>query len=776
MLFLRLAELKKGIKIEIAKLDTPFNHLKCIYIMIVTCKIKKYLVSELTPVKDALLLLDREKIRALICVNVHGVLTGTMSFGDINRWLLSSEKVDMDRPVSQIMHDNPEFIFDGETPNREMLEQFHLVPVVDQLNRVQKVITFGKSPISLELGGRLYGKGNPLIIAEIGNNHNGSLSNAIELIDQALEAGAHCAKFQMRNMEKVYIKGNQGENLGAEYTLDLLERFQLSDDELLEAMSYAKNIGLEPLCTPWDEYSADLLDEFGVEAFKVASADFTNHIFLEYLAKKGKPLFCSTGMCTEEEIVESINVLKLIGADFVLLHCNSTYPAPFKDINLNYMPKLGSMGDCLYGYSGHERDIHVSVAAVSLGAVIIERHLTLDKRLEGNDHKVSLLPDEFKNMVRAIRQVSESLGSDSSRNLSQGELINRVTLAKSIYAKKDLQIGQFITEDDLEIKSPGRGLQPNKLKDLLLKPIKRKMEKGDVFYITDLSDEIYDKEIVSFNSQWGIPVRHHDYSELLTKFNPPLLEFHLSYNDLQLDHKSFFSTPIGSNIIVHAPELFYGDHTLDLAAEDQEYRARSVSELRRTVETVKELKKYFRNSSERIGLITNVGGFSGSRPLNASEVARRTDILQSSLALFNDDDVEVLPQTMPPFPWHFGGQQFHNLFVDSEWIKSFCSENNLRVCLDVSHSYLACNHLNASFSQFLDDILPITRHLHLADALGVDGEGLQINEGEIDFGLVFKKMDKICPEASWIPEVWQGHENNGHGLKIALKRLSKFVQ
>jgi N-acetylneuraminate synthase len=742
--------------------------------MIITRKTKKYLVSELTSVKDALQLLNREKIRALICVNEQGFLRGTLSFGDINRWLLSSEKVDLNLPVSKVMHHNPKFIYDNDTINRDSLKKFQVVPIVDQYNRVQKIITFGKPSNFLELGGNQYGKGNPLIIAEIGNNHNGSLSNAFELVDRAIEVGAHCAKFQMRNMEKMYIRGNQGQNLGAEYTLDLLKRFQLPDDELLSAMSYAKDKGLEPLCTPWDEYSADLLDEFGVEAFKVASADFTNHGFLEYLAEKGKLLLCSTGMSTEEEIVQTINLLKLIGADFVLLHCNSTYPAPFKDINLNYMPKLGLMGDCLYGYSGHERDIHVSAAAVALGAVVIERHLTMDRSLEGNDHKVSLLPNEFKNMVQAISQVSVSLGSDKSRYLSQGELINRVTLSKSIYAKKDLHQGQNITEEDLEIQSPGRGLQPNRLKELLSKPIKRKMNKGDVFYVTDLSNEINGDESFSFSSQWGLPVRHHDYQVLLNKFKPPLLEFHLSYNDLNLDHKSYFPAPLDVNIIVHSPELFYGDHTLDLAAEDPKYRSRSVAELSRTIETVKELKQYFCNSNERVGLITNVGGFSNSRPLNESEIARKTDILQSSLALFNDNEVEILPQTMPPFPWHFGGQQFHNLFVDGEWIKTFCSENNFKVCLDVSHSYLACNHLNKSFSQFLDDVLPFTGHLHLADALGVDGEGLQIHDGELDFGLVSEKFHKFCAKATWIPEVWQGHENEGYGFTVALKRLSEF--
>ena len=138
--------------------------------------------------------------------------------------------------------------------------------------------------------------------------------------------------------------------------------------------------------------------------------------------------------------------------------------------------------------------------------------------------------------------------------------------------------------------------------------------------------------------------------------------------------------------------------------------------------------------------------------------------------------VEIIPQTMPPFPWHFGGQRYHNLFVDTDFIQEFCRETGMRVCLDVSHSKLACTHLNASFSGFLRAILPFTAHLHLADAKGVDGEGLQIHDGEIDWVQLFALMDKIAPKASFIPEIWQGHKNNGEGAWLALERLESCIE
>ena len=170
-------------------------------------------------------------------------------------------------------------------------------------------------------------------------------------------------------------------------------------------------------------------------------------------------------------------------------------------------------------------------------------------------------------------------------------------------------------------------------------------------------------------------------------------------------------------------------------------------------------------------LVTNVGGFSANRHLSAMERQPLLERLVTSLGELQTPGVEIIPQTMPPFPWHFGGQCYHNLFVDADCIENFCRAQGLRVCLDVSHSKLACNHLHQSFSSFLERILPLTAHLHLADAAGVDGEGLQIDEGDIDWANVFNLLQRLAPAASFIPEIWQGHKNNGEGAWLALERL-----
>jgi N-acetylneuraminate synthase len=169
--------------------------------------------------------------------------------------------------------------------------------------------------------------------------------------------------------------------------------------------------------------------------------------------------------------------------------------------------------------------------------------------------------------------------------------------------------------------------------------------------------------------------------------------------------------------------------------------------------------------------VTNVGGFTADAHHSAGRVAELYDRLSESLSRLDTGGVEIIPQTMPPFPWHFGGQRYHNLFVAPEEIVDFCERFRMRVCLDVSHSKLACNHHRWSFHEFLTSVGPYVAHLHMADASGVDGEGLQIGEGDIDWASVCAVLDSVAPTASFIPEIWQGHKNGGEGFWIALDRL-----
>ena len=312
----------------------------------------------------------------------------------------------------------------------------------------------------MKIGKFYINQGNTFVIAEIGNNHNGSFKRAKEMVDLAIESGADCVKFQMRDMEETYRKKTlqkKGDDLGTEYVLDLLERFQLTIDEHKKIFQYCNDKNIIYMCTPWDKKSVDVLESFGVEAYKVASADLTNLPLIDRLSKTQKPLILSTGMSTSSELEITINFLNKRAIDFAILHCNSTYPAPLHDINLKWMEALKNFHN-LVGYSGHERGISVSLGAVGIGACIIERHFTLDRSMEGPDHAASLEPKNFENLVKGIREIDEAMGTSDKRIVSQGEMINRENLGKSLVADGDIKKGSTIKSEDIKVRSPGQGL------------------------------------------------------------------------------------------------------------------------------------------------------------------------------------------------------------------------------------------------------------------------------------------------------------------------------
>ncbi len=748
--------------------------------MLIDRNLAKYIVFAEDSILNALKKISDNKSRIIFSVTEAGVLEGILTDGDFRRWLVNQSTIDLNKSVATISNKNFKYAFFEDDPEKiqsYFSEQIEFIPLLDRSHHLVAIAR--KRADSIQIGNFTIDAASPaFIIAEIGNNHNGSLELAKKLIDEAVAAGADCAKFQLRSMKALYRNAGDAndatEDLGSQYTLDLLSRFQLSSEEMLAAFNYCKERGIIPLCTPWDLESLAILEDYDMPAYKVASADLTNHDLLKALAKTGKPLICSTGMSTEAEIKESVQFLQRLGAMYVLLHCNSTYPAPFKDVNLNYLERLKEIGDCPVGYSGHERGINVAIAAVAKGAKIIEKHFTLDKYMEGNDHKVSLLPAEFKAMIEGIRQVEEALGTATERRLSQGELMNRETLAKSLVINCDLEAGQIIKEEMLEVKSPGKGLQPNRKAELIGLKAKRAFKTGDFFYSSDLVQEQVQARNYKFKRPWGIPVRYHDFKTILAKSNPDLLEFHLSYKDLEQDIQQYFDQPYDLDLVVHSPELFAGDHVLDLCSQDENYRQRSIAELQRVIDITLALKSFFKSSS-RPCIVTNIGGFTIDAPLSVSKRGDLYRLLLESLSALDSEAVEIIPQTMPPFPWHFGGQRYHNLFVDPEDIVEFCSQNKYRVCLDVSHSKLACNHHKLSFKEFIEQVGPYVAHLHVADAEGLDGEGLQIGEGEVDFPALAEYLAKTAPQASFIPEIWQGHKNEGEGFWIALERLEKIL-
>lgn len=749
--------------------------------MIVSRDIKKFVVLSESSLSECLKKISDNKTRIAYVVSEQGMLLGSLSDGDVRRWIVSQDVIDLSVMASAVMNENC-ISKSSSIKTGDLLSVFSegidSVPLLDELGRIHSIAF--RSSSRLSLAGRDIGDGYPTyIIAEVGNNHQGDISLAKKLVDYSVEAGVDCVKFQMRNMALLYKSevgsSDPSADLGAQYTMDLLERFQLNNNELFEIFDYCKSKGVVPLCTPWDLDSLAVLEGYGMPAYKVASADFTNFELLEAIARTQKPFFCSTGMTTEKEILQSVKFLDSMSANYVLLHCNSTYPTPFKDINLKYIGRLKKMTGRMVGYSGHERGIEVPIATVAFGSCMLEKHITVDRGLEGADHKVSLLPSEFAEMVRMVRNVEEALGvDDAARELTQGEMINRENLAKSLVASRSISVGEIITRDMIQIKSPGQGVQPNRMEELIGKAAVRNLTVGAFFYDSDIHGGGIKKEVYEFDRPFGVPVRYHDFAAITAGTNLDFVEFHLSYKDLELNIKDFFTECQDIGFAVHSPELFGGDHILDLCAEDENYRSESILHLTRVIQITGELKKFFARTEVPV-IVLNAGGWDRNGFVDLALKEKKYELIGKSLNGLDLTGVQIAIQTMPPFPWHFGGQSFHNLFVCADEIVLFCKKYpKIKICLDVSHTMMACNYYGWDLLEFTRKIAPYNVHMHIVDAKGVDGEGVEVGEGDVDFLRLFKLLSEVSPRVQFIPEVWQGHKNNGEGFWSALDYLEQY--
>lgn len=741
--------------------------------MILQTSITDYSVLENDPIEVALQKLNKNMNRVVFVVNNEGILLGSLTDGDFRRWSLKSLQNNITKDCFLAMNSNCIRLKRAEIVSSEDVifsSKILVIPVVDDMNRLVAVAK--PRTTDFYINQRHLSESSPVyVIAEIGINHNGSIDTAKRLVEAALEAGADAAKFQLRDMGSLYrTSASNSEDLGVEYTLDLLETSSLKVDEMISVFEYCEEVGITPLCTPWDEKSALILKEFGISGYKIASADLTNQSLLSLVAQTGSPIILSTGMSTEMEIIEAVAILNGGISPFALLHCNSTYPAPFADIRLKYLSRLREIGDCLVGYSGHERGHHVAIAAVALGARIIEKHISLDKSSLGNDHKVSLEPAEFKRMISEIRELELAMLSTGAREISQGERMNRLTLAKSLVASRDLSMGHVVSEGDIEVRSPGRGLQPNAKAQLIGTTLRRDMSKADFFYDTDINQPSVSARDYKFSKPWGLPVRFHDFQKLTEQSNPDFLEFHLSYRDMEFDTDTDVFPILDMDFMVHSPDLFLNDHILDLASQDEDVYEKSIMEVQRVIDFTRKLtKKFLKSGLPKI--VISMGGSSLNAPWTPDQRELGYTRVIEALSRLDADGVELLAQTLPPFPWYLGGQRFCNLFVDPLEIASFSKKSGVSICLDISHTKLACNYLGISFTEAIELISPHVRHLHLVDAIGNSEEGVQVGEGDVDWPALCRQLDLIDNNVSFIPEIWQGHVDNGQGFWIALDRL-----
>ncbi|WP_026513898.1 N-acetylneuraminate synthase [Butyrivibrio sp. LB2008] len=327
-----------------------------------------------------------------------------------------------------------------------------------------------------------------LIIAEAGVNHNGSLEMAKKLVDTAKQCGADIVKFQTAKLDSLVSKSAQmadyqKKNTGTEESQkNMLSKLLLSYEDFIEIARYCCEVGILFLSTPFDIDSIHFLNDMQ-NIWKIPSGEITNYPYLVEIAKTGKKVILSTGMAEMQEIESAINVLRDNGTkDITILHCTTEYPAPIEDVNLNAMKTIEKQFGYEVGYSDHTKGIEISLAAVALGATVIEKHFTLDRNLPGPDHKASIEPAELKAMIDGIRKIELALGSPKKK-ISEAELKNRDVARKSIVAKRKIKVGELFTEDNITTKRPGTGITPMKWCEIIGTKANRDFEEDELIEI-----------------------------------------------------------------------------------------------------------------------------------------------------------------------------------------------------------------------------------------------------------------------------------------------------
>lgn len=342
----------------------------------------------------------------------------------------------------------------------------------------------------------LVNMGKVIIIAEAGVNHNGDIAMAKRLIDAAVDAGVDYVKFQTFKADKLVSKSakkaeyqtvNTNDGDDSQYTM--LKNLELSHEDHLELMSYCSKNNIKFFSTAFDVEGVKYLNELGLSFFKIPSGEITNYPYLRAVALCGKPVVMSTGMCSEADIKNALQVLIKFGLkkeNISILHCNTEYPTPMKDVNLKAMLSIKDNFDVEIGYSDHTLGIEVPIAAVALGAKIIEKHFTLDRSLPGPDHVASLEPLELKEMVKAIRNIEFAIGGDGKKVPSESESKNSAIARKSIFLNKNLVAGHVIGEDDMIALRPGDGISPMQWESIIGKTLLTNKNELDKLLLSDI--------------------------------------------------------------------------------------------------------------------------------------------------------------------------------------------------------------------------------------------------------------------------------------------------
>ena len=601
------------------------------------------------------------------------------------------------------------------------------------------------------------------MIAEIGINHDGDMDKARRLIQQSRDAGCGGIKFQYRNLKTAYA--SNANEIGDEIILTQIKRTYLDAGKILELRDFARSIGVEAGISFFT--SEDLKDFTDIKTdfdfFKIPSVELLNLELIRNLLETGKHVYISVGMHNESEIEYTFNAIDNY-KNWTPFHCISNYPLADHNTSLGYIKYLREKWQRNVGYSSHDENWENNLIALSLGATVIERHITEEKNAEGLDHSSSSNYEEFEKICHYAQEFDKIISGNGSRIPNQGELLNKQNLGRSFYALRDFKAGQPLEMSGFEYRNPQIGIGISDLEQYLDKKIVMKLDKGEVLTHqhfqenrTRVSEDAFEK---SRRNSIAIPVRLADYWAIRAALPVGAYEFHLSYKEVASDLLSY-KFDASDRFSVHLPDYIDSTSLVDPFSSDVRIRNSSRECIAKVIEFSEKLAG---ETGHKVPIVASLAGIGLSRENFYPKVKELFTEYFSELA-------QLSLQWLPPYAWYFGGSiklTNVNNIEDVTWLKQL----QIPVTLDSSHLLLGQAAFGLNVRSIIAGLSQNIIHWHISDAEGLDGEGLPIGAGGPDNEMLISEI--ISQEGLKVIEVWQGHFYNYEGFKVEINKIAEL--
>lgn len=618
------------------------------------------------------------------------------------------------------------------------------------------------------------------LVAEIGKAANGDLARCFELVRAARENGADAVRFHHFSLtDSVHPSALVR---GAERAWSFKLQLPFTGERLFTAEQYEQvlarcaELGLDFIATPWDLPSLELFRGLGVTRYRVNSLNAFNIPLVSEVLDTASTLHLATGGLSEAEIARLTAKLRLREHDVVLLHAVTAYPAPLSVLNMRALEVLRRYHPVV-GYSSNDRVDTALLAAVGLGARVLDKHVHLFDSTD-DVHKASVTATRFGELAAEIREYETVLGRPSKQE-SRGEMANQDLLGKGLVLARDVQAGTPISADNVVAQLPPRGVTTRQWFDVLGAQASRDLKAGEYLFSTDVvhpsvggADDRTARDAPDFSAmpgKRGCVVRLKDLDEMIAGREYDYVEVHYAAGDLdQPDNCPDYDL----DLVVHMPEYASGV-LLDLVSYDEALRRYSIEIINRVMDKTRAVRKHFLRSTEDVKFVLHPGAL--TYPDLLVDPDRQYELFSDSLGRLRQDGIEVLVENMTPFPWFLQGdwsikQGVSNSFLDPARMAEFLTEHGYRMCLDLCHAQLHCTNTGTTLLEYMTTVKPHVAHIHFSDSTGVDGEGIQVGDGEMDW-------QEICEvfadhQHGWTPEIWNGHHDHGAKFWDAHRRLA----